>query len=105
MKNTLTSLAIAAVMVALTFLVETTQETLVIAMFLSFIGLLFIGIPVAWLLAAAGEAGLNGAMGLMRAEMERDIKLMGLTRVDQLSRSNLRFKEMPLAPQIRLAAE
>ncbi len=46
----------AAVMVALTFLVETTEEKLVIAMFLSFIGLLFTGFPVAWVLAGVGVA-------------------------------------------------
>ncbi|MEM6934737.1 MAG: TRAP transporter large permease subunit, partial [Pseudomonadota bacterium] len=46
----------AAVMVALSFLVETTEEKLVIAMFLSFIGLLFTGFPVAWVLAGVGVA-------------------------------------------------
>ncbi|MEO0751065.1 MAG: TRAP transporter large permease subunit [Pseudomonadota bacterium] len=44
----------AAITVALTFLVETTEEKLVIAMFLSFIGLLFTGFPVAWVLAGVG---------------------------------------------------
>ncbi len=46
--------AFALVAVALTFLVETTEEKLVIAMFLSFIGLLFTGFPVAWTLAGVG---------------------------------------------------
>lgn len=46
----------AAVCVALTFLVETTEEKLVIAMFLSFIALLFTGYPVAWVLAGIGVA-------------------------------------------------
>jgi len=46
----------AAVMVALTFLVETTEEKLVIAMFLTFIALLFTGYPVAWVLAGVGVA-------------------------------------------------
>jgi tripartite ATP-independent transporter DctM subunit len=46
----------AAIMVSLTFLVETTEEKLVIAMFLSFIALLFTGYPVAWVLAGVGVA-------------------------------------------------
>ncbi len=44
----------AACTVALTFLVETTEEKLVIAMFLTFIALLFTGYPVAWVLAGVG---------------------------------------------------
>ena len=43
-------------------------------------------------LAAAGQAGVERALGLMREEIERDMKLMGCTRVDQLSRSNIRFR-------------
>jgi L-lactate dehydrogenase (cytochrome) len=43
-------------------------------------------------LAAAGEAGVARALGLMRAELERDMKLMGCTRIEQLTRSNLRFR-------------
>jgi len=51
------SLAIFAVITfGLTFLVETTEEKLVIAMFLSFIALLFTGFPVAWTLAGVGVA-------------------------------------------------
>lgn len=51
------SLAIFAVItLGLTFLVETTEEKLVIAMFLSFIALLFTGFPVAWTLAGIGVA-------------------------------------------------
>ncbi|WP_170755888.1 TRAP transporter large permease subunit [Ruegeria lacuscaerulensis] len=46
----------AAICVGLTFLVETTEEKLVIAMFLSFIALLFTGYPVAWVLAGVGVA-------------------------------------------------
>ena len=44
----------AAITFALTFLVETTEEKLVIAMFLTFIALLFTGYPVAWVLAGVG---------------------------------------------------
>jgi L-lactate dehydrogenase (cytochrome) len=43
-------------------------------------------------LAAAGQAGVERALSLMRAEVERGMKLMGCTSVGQLSRSNLRFR-------------
>jgi L-lactate dehydrogenase (cytochrome) len=43
-------------------------------------------------LAAAGQAGVERAFGLMQAEIERDMKLMGCTAINQLSRDNLRFR-------------
>jgi L-lactate dehydrogenase (cytochrome) len=43
-------------------------------------------------LAAAGQAGVERALGLMKAEIERGMKLMGVTSVSQLSRENLRFR-------------
>ena len=43
-------------------------------------------------LAAAGQPGVERALGLMRAELERDMKLMGKTSIDQLSSDNLRFR-------------
>ena len=43
-------------------------------------------------LAAAGQPGVERALGLMKSELERDMKLMGKNTVDQLSRSNLRFR-------------
>jgi L-lactate dehydrogenase (cytochrome) len=43
-------------------------------------------------LAAAGQAGVERALGLIRNELERDMKLMGCTAIDQLSRANLRFR-------------
>ena len=43
-------------------------------------------------LAAAGQAGVERALGLMRAEIERGMKLMGCSSIDQLSRENLRFR-------------
>jgi L-lactate dehydrogenase (cytochrome) len=43
-------------------------------------------------LAAAGQAGVERALGQMRAELERDMKLMGCRSVDQLGRGNLRFR-------------
>jgi L-lactate dehydrogenase (cytochrome) len=43
-------------------------------------------------LAAAGQAGVERALGLMQTELERDMKLMGCTAISQLSRDNLRFR-------------
>ena len=43
-------------------------------------------------LAAAGQPGVERALGQMRTELERDMKLMGCTSVAQLSRANLRFR-------------
>jgi len=43
-------------------------------------------------LAAAGQAGVERALGLMHAELQRDMKLMGCTAISQLSRDNLRFR-------------
>ena len=43
-------------------------------------------------LAAAGQPGVERALGLMKSELERDMKLMGKNTIDQLSRSNLRFR-------------
>jgi L-lactate dehydrogenase (cytochrome) len=43
-------------------------------------------------LAAAGQLGVERALGLMRNEIERDMKLMGCTSIKQLSRTNLRFR-------------
>jgi L-lactate dehydrogenase (cytochrome) len=43
-------------------------------------------------LAAAGEAGVERALTLMRAELTRGMKLMGCNAVDQLTRANLRFR-------------
>ena len=43
-------------------------------------------------LAAAGQAGVERALSLMRMEIERDMKLMGCASVGQLSRANLRLR-------------
>jgi L-lactate dehydrogenase (cytochrome) len=42
-------------------------------------------------LAVAGQAGVEHALELMRTELVRDMKLMGCTSIDQLSRDNIRF--------------
>jgi L-lactate dehydrogenase (cytochrome) len=43
-------------------------------------------------LAAAGQAGVERALGLMRREIERCMKLAGCVSISQLSRDNLRFR-------------
>lgn len=43
-------------------------------------------------LAAAGQPGVERALGAMRAEIERGMKLMGCSSVAELSRENLRFR-------------
>ncbi|MBV8190757.1 MAG: alpha-hydroxy-acid oxidizing protein [Alphaproteobacteria bacterium] len=43
-------------------------------------------------LAVAGQAGVERALGLMRSEIERAMKLMGCSSIAQLSRANLRFR-------------
>ncbi|MEL7013980.1 MAG: alpha-hydroxy-acid oxidizing protein, partial [Pseudomonadota bacterium] len=42
-------------------------------------------------LAAAGQAGVEKTLGNFHSEIERGMKLMGITKLDQLSRENLRF--------------
>ena len=49
-------------------------------------------------LAVGGQAGVERALGLLRAEIERGMKLMGCTRIDQLSRENLQFRGPASAP-------
>lgn len=43
-------------------------------------------------LAAAGQPGVETALGNLRAEIERGMKLMGVTSVGQLGRGNLRWR-------------
>lgn len=43
-------------------------------------------------LAAAGQAGVERALFLLRQELERDMRLMGCTSIGELSRTNLRFR-------------
>lgn len=44
-------------------------------------------------LAAAGQPGVERALMLMKAEIERDMRLMGCRSVADLTRENLRFRE------------
>lgn len=41
-------------------------------------------------LAAAGQAGVEHALSLLKDEIERGMQLMGVTRIDQLNRNQLR---------------
>ena len=43
-------------------------------------------------LAAAGQPGVENALGNFRAEIERDMKLMGVRSVGELNRDNLRWR-------------
>ncbi len=43
-------------------------------------------------LAAAGQIGVERAIGLLKDEIERGMKLMGVTRIDQLDRDRLRWR-------------
>jgi L-lactate dehydrogenase (cytochrome) len=43
-------------------------------------------------LAAAGQQGVERALSLMQAEIERDMRLMGVKSINELSRENLRFR-------------
>jgi len=43
-------------------------------------------------LAAAGQPGVERALGILRAEIERDMKLMGARKIADLKRDNLRFR-------------
>ena len=43
-------------------------------------------------LAAAGQPGVERALGLMKAELERDMRLMGCKSISDLTRGNLRFR-------------
>lgn len=44
-------------------------------------------------LAAGGQRGVEKALANMRNEVERDMKLMGVTRLGQLSRDMLRYRQ------------
>ncbi len=43
-------------------------------------------------LAGAGQAGVQKALGNLRREIERDMKLMGASSISQLGRENLRWR-------------
>jgi L-lactate dehydrogenase (cytochrome) len=47
-------------------------------------------------LAAAGRPGVERALGIMRREIERDMRLMGCSSIMQLSRENIRFRSRTL---------
>ena len=43
-------------------------------------------------LAAGGQTGVEKALNLYKTALERDMKLMGCTKISELSRDNLRFR-------------
>lgn len=43
-------------------------------------------------LAAAGQAGVERALGKLRAEIERGMKLMGVKKISELNRGNVRWR-------------
>jgi len=43
-------------------------------------------------LAAGGQRGVERTLANLRGEIERGMKLMGVTRLDQLTRDNLRWR-------------
>ncbi len=43
-------------------------------------------------LAAGGQSGVEKAISNMKNEIERDMKLMGVTKLSQLSRKNIKFR-------------
>lgn len=48
-------------------------------------------------LAAAGQPGVERALGLMRAEIERDMKLMGAKKLSGIGRDQLRYRSALLS--------
>ena len=43
-------------------------------------------------LAAAGQEGVEKALGNMKNEIERDMKLMGVQKISELNSSMIRFR-------------
>ena len=43
-------------------------------------------------LAAAGQKGVERALGQVRSEIERDMKLMGCNKLNQLNRNNIKLR-------------
>ena len=43
-------------------------------------------------LAAAGQPGVERAIQTLKEEIERDMRLMGVTSIDQLNRERLRWR-------------
>jgi len=43
-------------------------------------------------LASAGQKGVEKSLGLYKTALERDMKLMGCSKISDLNRSNLRFR-------------
>ena len=44
-------------------------------------------------LAAAGQAGVERALEIMRTEIERNMRLMGVSKISELNRNHLRYRQ------------
>src|SRR3546814_21061984 len=55
-------------------------------------------------LAAAGEAGVDRAVRLLRAEIERGMKLIGAKNLADLGRDNLRWRQFALSSHPELVS-
>ena len=51
-----------------------------------------IGRMYLYALAAAGQLGVERSLQLMYDELERNMKLMGCSKIDNLTPENLRFR-------------
>jgi L-lactate dehydrogenase (cytochrome) len=49
----------------------------------------FVGRPFNYAAAVAGEAGVRKGVTLLRDEISRNMAMLGVTRLDQLSAENL----------------
>jgi L-lactate dehydrogenase (cytochrome) len=58
-----------------------------------------IGRPYLWALAAGGQKGVERSLRLLRAEVERDMLLLGARSVAEIDRSVLAQRGRPLAPR------
>ena len=55
----------------------------------------FVGRPFNYAAAIGGEAGVAHAIGLLRAEVDRNMAMLGINRLDELHPGLLRRDELP----------
>ena len=55
----------------------------------------FVGRPFNYAAAVGGEAGVAHAIGLLRAEVDRNMAMLGINRLDELHPGLLRRDELP----------
>ena len=56
---------------------------------------MFVGRPFNYAAAIGGEAGVAHAIGLLRAEVDRNMAMLGINRLDELHPGLLRRDELP----------